>query len=106
MAKTLSTMLSLGTPAPDFSLVDVVSGRTITVASFRGEKALLVMFICRHCPFVRHVQNELAPTGRDIRAALDALLDGKPIDPVQRPSAGCNIKWKPGTAPAYFGART
>ena len=50
--------------------------------------------------------NKKPPTGRDIRAALDALLDGRPIDPVQRPSAGCNIKWRPGTAPAYFGART
>jgi len=44
-------------------------------------------------------------TGRDIRAALDATLAGLPVDPVQRPSAGCNIKWKPGNAPAYFGVR-
>jgi hypothetical protein len=49
--------------------------------------------------------NGKPPTGRDIRAALDATLAGKPVDPVQRPSAGCNIKWKPGNAPAYFGVR-
>jgi len=194
MSLTFSTMLELGTPAPDFSLPDVVSGKTISLATFSDRRVLLVLFICRHCPFVRHVQSELArlgrdyresagivgissndadrydddspeslkewaqelgftfpvcfdesqsvakaytaactpdpflfdekrllvyrgqlddsrpgngkpPTGRDIRAALDAVLAGKPVAPVQRPSAGCNIKWKPGNAPAYFGVR-
>lgn len=194
MSLTFSTMLELGTPAPDFSLPDVVSGETISLATFSDRKVLLVLFICRHCPFVRHVQRELArlgrdyresagivgissndadrydddspeslkewalecgftfpvcfdatqsvakaytaactpdpflfdekrllvyrgqlddsrpgngksPTARDIRAALDAALAGKPVAPVQRPSAGCNIKWKPGNAPAYFGVR-
>jgi peroxiredoxin len=194
MSLTFSTMLELGTPAPDFSLPDVVSGKTISLATFSDKKALLVLFVCRHCPFVRHVQDELAtlgrdyresagivaissndadrygddspeslkawarelgfafpvcfdgtqsvakaytaactpdpflfdekrvlvyrgqlddsrpgngrpPTGRDIRSALDATLAGNPVDPVQRPSAGCNIKWKPGNAPAYFGVR-
>jgi peroxiredoxin len=186
-------MLELGTSAPDFTLPDVVSGRAVSLATFKDRKALLVMFICRHCPFVRHVQEELARlgrdyqssvgivgissndadrydddspeslsewarqfgftfpvcfdatqsvakaytaactpdpfvfekrllvyrgqlddsrpgngkpvTGRDIRAALDAVVAGRPVDPVQRPSAGCNIKWKPGNAPAYFGVR-
>ena len=65
MVKTLSTMLELGTPAPDFQLPDVVSGRTISLASFEADKALLVMFICRHCPFVKHVQSELARLGKD-----------------------------------------
>jgi len=194
MSLTFSTMLELGTAAPDFNLPDVVSGRTISLATFKDRKALLVLFICRHCPFVRHVQQELARlgrdyenrvgivgissndadryeddgpeslrewaeefrftfplcfdesqsvakaytaactpdpfvfdekrrlvyrgqlddsrpgngkpvTGRDIRAALDATLAGLPVDPVQRPSAGCNIKWKPDNAPAYFGVR-
>jgi peroxiredoxin len=194
MTLTFSTMLELGTPAPDFNLPDVVSGRKVSLATFADKPALLVLFICRHCPFVRHVQNELArlgrdyeeaigivgissndsqqfdddrpeslkewareceftfplcydeaqavakaytaactpdpflfndrrllvyrgqlddsrpgngklSTGRDIRAALDALLEGRPINPVQRPSAGCNIKWKRGNAPAYFGVR-
>ena len=189
MAKTLSTMLALGTLAPDFSLPDLVSGRTITVASFKGEKAFLVMFISRHCPFVKHVQVELARlgvdyrgrgvgivaisandvvthpddapellaamaeelgftfpicfdesqnvaksyhaactpdfflfnaeralvyrgqlddsrpdsgtpvTGRDLRAAIDAVLAGRPVDGDQRPSIGCNIKWKAGHQP-------
>jgi peroxiredoxin len=186
-----STMLDLGTEAPDFSLPDVVSGRTVARAAFDGRQALLVMFICRHCPYVKHVQQELARlgadylnrgvgvvaiasndasthpedrpeslkemaetlgfmfpvcydetqdvaraykaactpdffvfdrarrlvyrgqldasrpgratpvTGRDLRAALDAVLAGRPVDPEQRPSVGCSIKWKPGRAPAY-----
>jgi len=64
MAKTASTMLALGTPAPDFALPDVVTGRTISLETFRGKTALLLMFICRHCPFVIHVQDELARIGR------------------------------------------
>ena len=178
-----SAMLELGTPAPEFSLPDVVSGRTVTLESFAASKALLVMFMCRHCPFVVHVQGELAsigkdygakgvgivaisandavtypddkperlkeqaaeqgftfpycydetqqvakayravctpdfflfdanrrlvyrgqlddtrpgkgtPDGRDLRAALDAVLAGRPVNPDQRPSVGCGIKWK------------
>jgi peroxiredoxin len=193
MAETLSTMLDLGTQAPDFNLPEVVSGKGITLETFRDKKGLLVMFICRHCPFVMHIQDEIASlgkdyhgkdvgivaissndaqvhpddapeslkemaaklgftfpfcydetqqtakaysaactpdfflfdrsrklvyrgqlddsrpgkpipvTGRDLRAAIDALLSDKPIDQNQRPSIGCNIKWKRGNEPAYFG---
>jgi peroxiredoxin len=193
MSSTLSTMLQLGTRAPEFSLPDVVSGKTISLASFRDKKALLVMFICRHCPYVKHIERELARigrdysskdvgivaitsndsvtypedspastkemaielgftfpvcfdesqeiakayvaactpefyvfeksrqlvyrgqlddsrkgnnipvTGKDVRAALDALLSNKPVDQNQKPSIGCNIKWKPGNEPKYFG---
>jgi len=196
MVRTPSTMLDLGTPAPDFSLPDVVSGRTISLASFKDDKAALVMFICRHCPFVKHVQHELARlgtdyrgrgvgivaissndaasypddaperlkemadelgftfpvcfdgtqevakaytaactpdfflfdparvlvyrgqlddsrpdsgkpvTGRDLRAAIDAVLSGRPVAADQRPSIGCNIKWKAGNEPRYFGTRS
>jgi peroxiredoxin len=65
MAKTESTMLPLGIPAPEFQLTDITSGRTISLATFAGAKALLVMFICRHCPYVKHVQAQLAQIGRD-----------------------------------------
>jgi peroxiredoxin len=65
MAQTPSTMLALGTRAPEFSLPDVVSGKNVALASFADERALLVMFICRHCPYVQHVQMELARLGRD-----------------------------------------
>ncbi|MBI3996105.1 MAG: thioredoxin family protein [Candidatus Omnitrophica bacterium] len=65
MALTPSTMLPLGTAAPDFQLPDVVSGRTVSLSTFAGKKALLVMFICRHCPYVVHVREELARVGKD-----------------------------------------
>jgi len=184
-------MLELGTQAPDFTLTDVVSGKEISLSSFAGKKGLLVMFICRHCPYVQHIKTELARlgkdysarevgivaissndsknypddapeklqamakelgftfpfchdetqetakayraactpdfflfdgerrlvyrgqlddsrpgngkpvTGRDLRAAMDAVIAGRPVDPNQRPSVGCSIKWKPGSAPAY-----
>lgn len=192
MALTESTMrLELGAPAPDFRLPDVVTGETISLETFAGKKALVVMFICRHCPYVVHVKEELARlgrdyagqpagivaisandaasypmdapaslkqmaeelgfqfpycydesqetakayaaactpdfyvfdedrklvyrgqlddsrpgngipvTGRDLRAAIDAVLAGRPVSSKQKPSIGCNIKWKPGNAPRY-----
>jgi peroxiredoxin len=192
MVKTASTMLALGTTAPEFHLPDVVSGETISLATFSGSKALLVMFICQHCPFVKHVQSELAKighdyrdrlgivaisandvanypddspqklkemaqelnfnfpvcydesqsvsksytaactpdfflfdsssklvyrgqlddsrpsngipvTGKDLRQAIDAVLQDGEINFEQKPSIGCNIKWKPGNEPDYFG---
>src|SRR4051794_32209265 len=65
MARTESNMLALGTRAPDFRLPDVTTGNMVSVDDFRDKKAMLVMFICRHCPYVRHVQSELAKIGRD-----------------------------------------
>jgi peroxiredoxin len=195
MVRTLSTMLELGTEAPDFQLPDVTTGRSVSLRTFDDKKALLVMFICRHCPYVKHVQEELARlgrdyrdkdvgivaissndaaehpddapdslkemaeelglvfpycydesqavakaytaactpdfflfdrerrlvyrgqlddsrpqsgkpvTGRDLRAALDAVLADEPVSAEQMPSLGCNIKWKAGNEPEYFGAR-
>ena len=194
MAATASTMLELGTKAPEFALPNVVSGKPVSLASFEGQRALLVMFICHHCPFVKHVKSELAQLGRDyaakgvgivaissndpavsaddspeglrrmatewgfdfpvcydetqavaksyaaactpdfflfdrdhklvyrgqlddsrpsngkpvtgadLRAAIDALLAGRPVNQDQRASLGCNIKWKPGNEPAYYAA--
>lgn len=192
MVLTASTMLSLGTQAPEFSLSDVVTGQTVSLASFAHKKGLLVMFICNHCPYVIHIKEELrrlsddyagsdigivaissndaaaypedAPaklrqmaldldfkfplcldetqavakrytaactpdfflfdkenklvyrgqlddsrpgnnkplTGADLRAAMNALQNDQPVSPEQKPSAGCNIKWKQGNEPAYF----
>jgi len=65
MAMVESTMLPLGTAAPHFELEDVVSGEVITLGTFADAPALLVMFICRHCPFVKHVEQELARIGKD-----------------------------------------
>ncbi len=184
MARTPSSMVALGSTAPDFVLRDVVSGRMVSRTDASGPKGMLVMFICRHCPFVKHVQEELAKLGRDyaksgvgivaisandetshpedspaslaemarqlnfsfpylfdetqqvakaydaqctpdfflydeqgtlvyrgqlddsrpgngipvtgadLRAALDALVAGRPAPANQRPSIGCNIKWR------------
>lgn len=192
MVLTASTMLPLGTSAPDFQLPDLVSGEPISLATFADAPALLVMFICQHCPFVKHVQSQLAQlgddyaapqvgivaisandveahphdapehlrtmatalnfrfpicydetqavaqaytaactpdffvfdgdrrlvyrgqlddsrpsnnylvTGADLRAALDAVLANQPINSPQKPSIGCNIKWKSGQEPDYF----
>ena len=68
MAATPSTMLELGTPAPSFSLPDVVSHRSVSLNDFAGRKVLLVMFICHHCPFVKHIKDELARIGREYAA--------------------------------------
>ena len=193
MVRTPSTMLPLGTMAPDFSLPNV-DGRTVSLADAVGPKGTVVMFICNHCPFVKHVADQLAAVGRDVmplgigvvaissndvsthpadspeqmvheaedrgypfpylydeaqevakayhaactpdfflfdaarklvyrgqldasrpgnelpvtgadlRAAIDAVLAGRPVAAEQRPSLGCNIKWKPGNEPAYFSA--
>jgi peroxiredoxin len=65
MARTLSSMKELGTLAPDFALPDVVTGMTVSRRDISGPAGMLVMFICRHCPFVKHVQDELAKIGRD-----------------------------------------
>jgi peroxiredoxin len=65
MARTESMMLELGTQAPAFSLPDVVSGNLITLETFAGKKGLLVMFICRHCPYVKHLEQALATLGKD-----------------------------------------
>jgi peroxiredoxin len=184
MALTESTMLELGTTAPDFALTDVVSGKTVHRDDFRGKKGLLVHFICTHCPYVKHIEKGLAAlgkdyagkplgivavssndasthpadgpaglkqqaeafgfvfpylydetqavaraykaactpdiylfdadfrlvyrgqfdasrpgngvpvTGEDLRAAIDHVLAGEPVQTDQRPSIGCNIKWK------------
>lgn len=191
MALTESTMLALGRPAPDFSLPDVVSGKTVSLGSFADKKGVLVMFICAHCPYVIHVQGELARlgrdyadsalgivavsandvtthpmdapaklkemaerlgfqfpycydesqqtaraysaactpdfflfgedrtlvyrgqldnsrpdngvplTGKDLRAAIDAVLEGREVSREQKPSIGCNIKWRPGNEPIW-----
>ena len=66
MALTESTMaLELGSPAPDFALPDVVEGGAVRRDDFKGDKALLVIFICTHCPYVKHVEKGLAALGKD-----------------------------------------
>jgi peroxiredoxin len=80
-----SVMLPLGTPAPPFSLRDVVSGNLYSLNSFAGKTALLVMFICRHCPYVVHVEQELARMGRDYKDIGLGIVGISSNDPVQYP---------------------
>jgi peroxiredoxin len=78
-------MLPLGTLAPDFSLPDVVTGESISLENFAGSKALLVMFICQHCPFVIHVKPELARLGRDYAAKWVGIVAISANDAVKYP---------------------
>ena len=184
MARTPSNMLPLGTKAPSFSLPDTVSGQTQSLNQIHGKEGTVVMFICNHCPFVKHVfsgivdlandyldkgiafvaissndvenypddapglmtkvaieqgfpfpylydesqevaraydaactpdfyifdnnkslvyrgqlddsrpENGIPVTGKDMRSALEAICDGKNVSATQKPSIGCNIKWK------------
>ena len=80
-----SSMLALGTLAPDFNLNDVVSGNSVSLSSLAGKKALLIMFICRHCPFVKHVQAELAQLGQDYQGKNIAIIAISANDPVAYP---------------------
>ncbi len=80
-----SAMLPLGTPAPPFALHDVVIGQTYSLDSFTGKSALLIMFICRHCPYVVHVQQEIANIGRDYQDTGLGIIAISSNDPVGYP---------------------
>src|SRR5688572_15472379 len=74
MALTPSTMLPLGTQAPDFKLSDVTTGQQVSLASFQGSPALLVVFMCNHCPFVKHVAAGLAALAKEYQAKGAAVV--------------------------------
>ncbi len=78
-------MLALGSPAPQFALRDVVSGTTVQRDVVRGPRGLLVMFLSRHCPYVKHVQDELARLGRDYAGSGIGLLAVGSNDPLSHP---------------------
>jgi peroxiredoxin len=78
-------MLPLGTEAPDFALTDVVTGGTVKLADFSEADALLVMFICRHCPYVQHVREGIASLGRDYSGSGLAIVGISPNDPNEYP---------------------
>lgn len=74
MAQTASTMLPLGTPAPDFSLPEPMTGKTVSLGDFQDAPALLVMVICNHCPFVKHIRQGLVQFARDYQAKDLAIV--------------------------------
>ena len=65
MAETSSTMVALGTPAPDFSLPDTISGKMMSLNDFKSDCGTLIMFLCNHCPFVKYIQKELVNLAND-----------------------------------------
>ena len=85
MVRTASTMVALGTQAPDFHLPDVISGQTVSLESFAAKSGLLVMFICRHCPYVKHVQSELARIGKDYQSRDLGIVAISSNDIAQQP---------------------
>jgi peroxiredoxin len=80
-----SVMLPLGTTAPPFALPDVMNGRVYSLDSFAGKTALLVMFLCRHCPYVRHVEQEISKIGKDYQETSLGLIGISSNDPEQYP---------------------
>lgn len=68
MARTPSNMIPLGTVAPDFTLLDTVSGKQVSLQELTSDKATLMMFICNHCPFVKHMDEQLVSLARDYQA--------------------------------------
>lgn len=82
---TTSVMLPRGTPAPQFSLRDVLSGQVYSLDSFTDKTALLVMFLCRHCPYVVHVEQGIAKIGRDYKDTGLGVIGISSNDPVQYP---------------------
>ena len=91
MVLTASTMLALGTQAPDFSLTDLRSGtKSISLKSFSDREGLLVMFICSHCPYVKHVQDELARLGQDYQQRSLGIVAISSNDPTVQPEDAPN----------------
>jgi thiol-disulfide isomerase/thioredoxin len=88
MALTESTMLELGTTAPDFALTDVVTGKTVRRDDFSESKALLVMFICTHCPYVKHIEKGLATLGKDYAGKPVSIVAISSNDAATHPEDG------------------
>lgn len=80
-----STMLPLGTKAPDFNLSDVILSKNISLETFKDKKAILIMFICRHCPYVQHVKHEIAKIGKDYKDKNVGIVAISSNDPISYP---------------------
>jgi thiol-disulfide isomerase/thioredoxin len=88
MAKTPSTMSELGTPAAPFSLPDVVTGKVVSLESFAANDVLVVMFLCSHCPYVVHVQEEVARFGQDYQGKNVGIVAISSNDATAYPADG------------------
>lgn len=88
MAETLSTMMPLGTQAPAFKLLDTLSGKELSLAELRSTTATLIMFICNHCPFVKHIQTELVRLAQDYQPQGIAFIAISSNDAINYPQDG------------------
>lgn len=88
MAATPSTMVSLGTPAPTFTLSDVVSGETISLPQQKGNVATVIMFICNHCPYVKHINQALVKLANDYRHNGVSFMAISSNDAIKYPDDG------------------
>lgn len=88
MAATPSTMMPLGTKAPAFELIDTVSGKELSLEALKGEKATLVMFICNHCPYVIHVNDELVRIAKSYQPKGISFIAISANDAVNYPQDG------------------
>ncbi|WP_299439714.1 thioredoxin family protein [uncultured Aquimarina sp.] len=94
MARTPSNMLPLGTTAPDFTLVDAITDNKISLKDIKGEKGTVVMFICNHCPFVIHVNEEIVRTANDYRVQGFGFVAISSNDIENYPQDGPKHMWK------------
>jgi peroxiredoxin len=85
MALTPSTMMPLGTTAPDFTLPDTISGKHISLQNAKGAKGTLVMFICNHCPYVKHIKDALSALGKDYKDSGISMIAINANDVVNYP---------------------
>ena len=94
MSLTLSTMLPLGTKAPDFNLVDAISNKYVSLQTIRGEKGTVVMFICNHCPYVKHVNDEIVRVSNDYRVTGFGFVAISSNDVINYPEDSPQIMWE------------
>lgn len=94
MALTPSNMLPLGTKAPDFSLIDAVTDNPVTLQDVRGKKGTVVMFICNHCPYVKHVNDEIVRVANDYRVTGFGFVAISSNDATAYPEDGPGEMWK------------
>ncbi len=101
MARTPSNMLPLGTTAPEFTLIDAVTKNTISLKNVKGEKGTVIMFICNHCPFVIHVNEEIVRIANDYRSQGFGFIAISSNDVEKYPQDSPEKMWKVAQANNY-----
>lgn len=94
MARTASNMLPLGTKAPDFELIDAVTNNRYSLQDLKGDKGTVIMFICNHCPFVKHVNEEIVRVANDYRVLGFGFVAIMSNDIESYPDDHPDLMWK------------